>query len=185
MADRSDIDAVLDEVARGRTEAFGRIVRDYALPLRSYLASQLHHLDDIDDLAQEVFLAALGSLPTFRRGDDFGAWLRGIARNKLLVHFRTQSRRSRALQRFRDEVTALIGDDLERAAATDRAELIERLLRCIAELPERLRRVVRAGLDGDKPAELARALSTTVGVIYNHHHRANQLLRECLQRGVG
>ncbi|HJZ91250.1 MAG TPA: sigma-70 family RNA polymerase sigma factor [Gemmataceae bacterium] len=185
MGDRSEVEAVLDEVARGRTEAFGRVVREFALPLRSYLASQVHHLADVDDLAQEVFLAALESLPTFRRGDDFGAWLRGIARNKLLVYFRTQSRRSQALQRFRDEVTALIESDLERAAATDRAELIERLLRCIGQLPERLRRVVRAGLDGDKPAELAEALSTSVGVIYNLHYRANQLLRECLQKGVG
>jgi RNA polymerase sigma-70 factor (ECF subfamily) len=185
MSDRTDLDAVLDEVARGRTEAFGRLVRDYALPLRSYLASQVYHLEDVDDLAQEAFLAALESLPTFRRGDDFGAWLRGIARNKLLVFFRSQSRRSKALQQFRDKVTALVGEDLERAAASDRAELIERLLRCVARLPERLRRVVRAGLDGDKPAELAAALSTTVGVIYNLHHRANQLLRECLQKGVG
>jgi RNA polymerase sigma-70 factor (ECF subfamily) len=185
MSDRADVDAVLDEVARGRTEAFARIVRDYALPLRSYLASQMHHLDDVDDLAQEVFLAALASLGTFRRGDDFGAWLRGIARNKLLVYFRSQSRRKQALQRFRVELTGLFQEDLERAAALDRTETIERLLQCIAALPERLRRVVRAGLDGDKPAELAKVLSTTVGVIYNLHYRANQLLRECLQRGVG
>src|SRR5262245_25924906 len=184
MSDRSDVDSSLDEVARGRTEAFGRVVRNYALPLRSYLACQVHHLADVDDLAQEVFLAALESLPAFRRGDDFGAWLRGIARNKLLVYFRTQARRSQALQRFRDEVMTLIEDDLERAAASDRAEMIERLLRCIAELPERLRRVVRAGLDGGKPAEVAKELSTTVGVVYNLHCRANQLLRACLQKGV-
>lgn len=182
MSDRCDVDAVLEEVARGRTEAFGRVVRAYALPLRGYLASQVHHLDD---LAQEVFLAALASLPAFRRGDDFGAWLRGIARHKLLVYFRSWARRSQALQRFRDEVAALVEGDLERAAASDRAEMIERLLRCIAELPERLRRVVRGGLDGERPAELARALSTSVGVIYNLHHRANQLLRACLQKGIG
>ena len=185
MGDHSDLEAILDKVAQGQTEAFGRIARDYALPLRSYLASQVHRLDDVDDLAQEVFLAALGSLSTFRRGDNFGAWLRGIARNKVLVYFRTQSRRSQALQRFRDEVTALIEGDLERGAASDRAEMIERLLRCIAELPERLRRVVRAGLDGDKPAEVAQALSTTVGAVYNLHYRANQLLRACLEKGVG
>jgi RNA polymerase sigma-70 factor (ECF subfamily) len=184
MGDRAEVEAILDEVARGRTEAFGQIVRAYALPLRSYLASQVHRLDDVDDLAQEVFLAALESLPTFRRGDDFGAWLRGIARNKLLLYFRSQSRRSQTLQRFRDAVSALIEDDLERAAASDRAELIEQLLRCIAALPDRLRRVVRAGLDGDKPAEVAQALSTTVGVVYNLHYRANQLLRDCLQRRV-
>src|SRR5262249_56376757 len=129
-------------------------------PRRSYLASQVHHLDDVDDLAQEVFLAALRSLSTFRRGDDFGAWLRGIARNKLLVYFRSRSRRKQALQHFRNEVTGLIEQDLEHAAASDRAETIERLLHCIGELPERLRRVVRAGLDGDRPAEVAKALST-------------------------
>jgi RNA polymerase sigma-70 factor (ECF subfamily) len=184
MGERADVGAILDEVARGRTEAFGQIVRAYALPLRSYLASQVYRLDDVDDLAQEVFLAALRNFRTFRRGDDFGAWLRGIARNKLLIFFRTQARRSQALQRFRDEVTELIQDDLECAAASDRAELIEQLLRCIAKLPERLRRVVRAGLDGDKPAEIAKELSTTVGVVYNLHCRANQLLRECLQQGI-
>jgi RNA polymerase sigma-70 factor (ECF subfamily) len=174
------VDAILDEVLRGRTEAFGQIVREYALPLRSYLASQVHHLDDVDDLAQEVFLAALGSLSVFRRGDDFGAWLRGIARNKLLVYFRSQSRRSQALRRFQNEVAAVIDNDLEAAAATECTETIERLLGCIAKLPERLRRVVRAGLDGDRPVEVAKALDTTVGVVYNLHHRANQLLRACL-----
>src|ERR1700722_1412384 len=100
----AEIDAAVAETLRGNRDAFRLIVRAYSLQLRSYVASQVHHLDDVDDLAQEVFLAALKSLPTFRRGDDFGAWLRGIARNKLLVYFRTQARRSQALQRFRDEV---------------------------------------------------------------------------------
>jgi RNA polymerase sigma-70 factor (ECF subfamily) len=183
MGDRCDIDAILDEVARGRTESFGQLVRDYALPLRSYLASLVYHLDDVDDLTQEVFLTALRSLATFRRGDNFGAWLRGIARNKVLVYYRSRARRNQALHRFRDEVMALIEGDFERAAASDRADTIERLLRCIAQLPARLRRVVRAGLGGDKPAEVAQALGTTVGVIYNLHHRANQLLRACVQKG--
>ena len=183
MDEPSEIAAALDEVARGNTDAFGRVVRAYGLPLRSYLASQVHHLDDVDDLAQEVFLAALKGLAGYRRGDDFGAWLRGIARNKLLNYFRSTSRRHQALERFRAEVARVVEDDLDRAAAADRAEAIERLLRCIAQLPERLRRVVRAGLDGERPAELAEEMSTTVGAIYNLHYRANQLLRECLKKG--
>jgi RNA polymerase sigma-70 factor (ECF subfamily) len=185
MGERLDIDALLDDVERGRTEAFGRLVREYALPLRSYLASQVHHLDDVDDLAQEVFLAAFECLRKFRRGDDFGAWLRGIARNKLLTYYRSTARRTHAMQRFCAEVSLAIADDLERASAADRAEVIERLLYCIGQLPERLRQVVRAGLNGDKPAELAKQLSTTVGVVYNLHYRANQLLRDCLKKGLG
>jgi RNA polymerase sigma-70 factor (ECF subfamily) len=185
MDRRAEIDAVLDEIARGNTDAFGWVVRAYELPLRSYLASQVHHLDDVDDLAQEVFLTALRNLSGFRRGDDFGAWLRGIARNKLLNYYRSTSRREHALQRFREEVGRLVEGDLERAAAAERAEVLERLLRCIAELPERLRRVVRAGLGGSRPADLAKEMCTTVGAIYNLHYRANQLLRECLQKEPG
>src|SRR6266702_495388 len=89
VADSSDIDAVLDEIARGRTDAFGRVVKVFALPLRSYLASQVHHLDDVDDIAQDVFLTAFRNLHSYRRGEDFGAWLRGIARHKLQNYFRS------------------------------------------------------------------------------------------------
>ncbi|CAN5136803.1 N/A [soil metagenome] len=184
MSEAFDLNAVLNEIARGQSDGYGRIVSAYALPLRAYLASQVYHLNDVDDLAQEVFLAAYDCLPSFRRGDDFGAWLRGICRNKLLTYYRSESRRTKALQRYREDVVAIIEPDLEALASLDRGDAIAGLLRCISQLPERLRRVVRAGLDGDKPAELATLLSTTVGVIYNLHHRANVLLRECLQKGV-
>src|SRR5262245_54458730 len=184
MDEIANVDAALEAIERGRTEAFAQVVRAYALPLRSYLASHVHHLDDVDDLAQEVFLTAFRSLASYRPGEDFGAWLRGIARNKLLNYFRSSSRRSQALRRWREEVARAVEGDLDRAAAVDRAAVIERLLRCIAELPDRLRRVVRAGLEGSKPVELAKELCTTVGAVYNLHYRANQLLRECLQRGA-
>ncbi len=139
----------------------------------------------MDDLAQDVFLTALRSLSNYRRGEDFGAWLRGIARNKLLNYFRSASRRSQAMERFRQEVVRELEGDLEMAAASDRAEVIERLLRRIAELPERLRRVVRAGLEGNRPADLAQEMSISVGAVYNLHYRANQLLRDCLKKEPG
>lgn len=180
MNSQADLDQVLREVAQGRTEAFSRIVRAYALPLRSYVASQIHHMEDVDDLVQEVFLAAYRSLGTYRPDGDFGSWLRGIARNKILTHLRSSSRRNLALQRFREAVGQVIEEDLA-AAVQERTELIERLLHCIAQLPERMRRVVRAGLEGDRPAELAQELQTSVGAVYNLHYRANQLLRICLQ----
>src|SRR5215510_7494011 len=101
MVEPSELAGILDEIARGNRDAFRQIVRAYSLPLRSYLASQIHNLDDVDDLAQEIFLAAFRNLPTFRRGEDFGAWLRGIARNKLHNHWRSSARRDRALASFR------------------------------------------------------------------------------------
>lgn len=182
MLRNPEIDAVLDEVARGNRDAFRLVVREFGLPLRCYIASQVHHPNDVEDISQEVFLTAYRQLGTFRRGDDFGAWLRGIARKKLLDYFRGAARRHKALERFRQEVARLVHHDLEEAVAGDSAESIEVLLRCIARLPEKLRRVVRAGLEGDKPTELAEEFVTTVGAIYNLHYRANRLLRDCVQK---
>jgi RNA polymerase sigma-70 factor (ECF subfamily) len=181
----SEIDVLLDQVGRGHRDSFRFIVRAFSLPLRCYIASQVHHPNDVDDMTQEVFLAAYRQLPTFRRGDDFGAWLRGIARNKLHDYFRSSARREKALERFREEVAHAIRDDLEKAASADNSESIEALLSCIARLPEKLRRVVRAGLDGDKPADLAEEFVTTVAAIYNMHYRANQLLRDCVRKELG
>lgn len=185
MLTSTEVDVALDQIARGHRDAFRLIVRGFGLPLRCYIASQVHHPNDVDDLTQEVFLAAYRSLPAFRRGDDFGAWLRGIARNKLHDYFRGAARRDRALGRFRAEVARAVEEDLERASSSDTSESIEALLRCIARLPEKLRRVVRAGLDGDKPADLAEEFVTSVAAIYNLHYRANQLLRDCVQKELG
>jgi RNA polymerase sigma-70 factor (ECF subfamily) len=182
MLEPGEIARILDEVARGNRDVFRVIVRAYSLPLRSFLASQIHNLDDVDDVAQEVYLAAYGSLHTFRLGDDFGAWLRGIARNKLYDHLRRSARRHKTLSAFREQVARVVEADLERAVAADRSENIEVLLRCIAQLPDKLRRVVRAGLNGEKPAAMAERFATSVGAIYNLHYRANQLLLLCMQK---
>jgi RNA polymerase sigma-70 factor (ECF subfamily) len=54
---------------------------------------------DAEDAAQEVFRAAAAGLDRFRReqpGDSFRAWLRGITRNVLLLHFRRAARQPQA-----------------------------------------------------------------------------------------
>jgi len=182
MLTAAELDAVIGAVLHGDHDSFRKILRAYGLSLRSYIATQVQHMDDIDDLAQDVFLVAFRNLRHFRRSDDFGAWLRGIARNKMHDHFRSSARRHRALERFREEVVRVVEANLERKVSAESAWPIEVLLSCIALLPERLRRVVRAGLEGDKPTALAGEMMTTVGAVYRLHYRANQLLRDCMRK---
>ncbi|HEX4612840.1 MAG TPA: sigma-70 family RNA polymerase sigma factor [Urbifossiella sp.] len=185
MSQPPEVQAAIAEVRRGNRDAFRRLVELYALPLQSYLASQIYRTDEADDIAQEVFIAAYRAIHKFRPDQDFAAWLRGIARNEVLMYFRGKARRESALDRFREEVARVARDELDRAAADDRTEAIERLLLCIARLPDRLRRVVRAGLSGTAVAVLADELGTTAGAVYNLHFRANRMLRACLELGDG
>jgi RNA polymerase sigma-70 factor, ECF subfamily len=41
---------------------------------------------------------------------------------------------------------------------------------------------VHSGLEGARPAALADDLQTTVPAIYQLHYRANQLLRDCMNK---
>ena len=44
-----------------------------------------------EDLAQETFISAYESLDKFAKDGDFGKWVRGIARNKALMHWRASN----------------------------------------------------------------------------------------------
>lgn len=182
MLEHSEINAIINEVLRGDKDAFRLLMRDQSLSLRSFIASQVHHLDVVDDLAQDVFFAAYRNLREFQQGEDFRAWLRGIARNKVYEYIRNTSRRQKAMGRFHEEVARLMENSLEHAVTADESSSVEVLMHCIANLPDRMRVVVHAGLDGNKPADLADELKTTVGAVYRLHYRANQLLRACMQK---
>lgn len=181
-ADETDLTTLLDRIERGETDLYLQVVRRHELMLRGYLAGQIYDVTEADDLAQEVFLAAWRDLAGFRRDGDFGAWLRGIARHRLLTYFRSQQRRASATLRFQAEFARIAEQELEAATLDDESGRLERLLHCISRLPEKLRRVVHAGLEGARPAALAEELQTTVPAIYQLHYRANQLLRDCMTK---
>ena len=180
--DEFDLGQTVSAVLAGDRDAYRLIVRKYAMGIRAFVASQLYHLDDADDLAQDVFVTAFKNLSHFRLGEDLGNWLRGIARNKLKMHFRSLARRQSAMERFREQVGTLIESNIEEATAMLSEDKIERLLHCISNLPDKMRRIVRAGLEGQRAAELSDELEMSVGALYTMNHRANKLLRECMEK---
>lgn len=178
-------DQLVTDALAGSADAFLQLVRYFSPSVRAQIAAQVFNLSEVDDLAQDVFISAHRRLHTFRVGEDFGAWLRGITRNKLLTHFRTVHRRHSAYERFQDEVREAVGDAWTPDSAEERREGIQALLRCIAKLPERMRRVVHAGLEGARAQALADEMGTSPGAIYQLQYRANQLLRDCVKQETG
>jgi RNA polymerase sigma-70 factor (ECF subfamily) len=184
MLSPSQLQETIEAALRANPDAFLALVRAYGSMLRAFLGSQMFHLDDVDDVAQETFIAAYRSLNKFRPGEEFGAWLRGIARNKLLRYFEQTSRHSARLERFRREAATLMESELEDAAGATRSEQLQAMLTCIGKLPDRMRHVVRSLLDGAKSAVLAEELGTSTGAVYQLQYRALGILRECITKEV-
>lgn len=74
-------------VIRGDTDQYRVLLGEYGVLVRSFLAARLRHLEDVDDLAQQVFIVAFKKLDRYD-GPSFRAWIIGIARFELNNHLR-------------------------------------------------------------------------------------------------
>jgi RNA polymerase sigma-70 factor (ECF subfamily) len=176
------IEQVVRQVLGGKPDAFLWIVRSEGPGLRAFLASRLHQMQDVDDLAQEVFIIAYRKLPEFEPGRDFGVWLRGIARNKLKQHFERITRQASSLELFRREVMEIdrMAEEFESLAERTRSAQMMAMVQCIAKLPERMRMVVRGRMDGEKAAALSAESGLSLDAIYQIQHRSLDWLRDCI-----
>ena len=99
-------------------QAWSRIT-DLYRPLVRYWCRQANCPDtEVEDVVQEVFTAVTVGLSAFRHdrpGDSFRGWLRGIARNQVLLYFRRNQGRPRpvggsnALERLQSVAETLPG----------------------------------------------------------------------------
>ncbi|MEZ5403728.1 MAG: sigma-70 family RNA polymerase sigma factor [Bryobacteraceae bacterium] len=81
--------ALIEGLRAKDRKATADFINRYTAAVVHYLRSRLWPRQDIvDDLAQEVFLAAWQRLDTYRGDAPIRAWLLGIARHKVEDHYR-------------------------------------------------------------------------------------------------
>jgi RNA polymerase sigma-70 factor (ECF subfamily) len=158
-------------------------VREFGLPVRSFIHARVQNAADAEDLAQETFIAAFRGLSKFQLGQSFEAWLIGIARHRVLGHFRSTGRRHQANERFREECLTKIELELAEVEGESGHDPLNRLMNCVEKLPERMRQLIRSRLRGEDASMAARLLDTTRGAVYMLQLRANHQLRECMMKG--
>jgi RNA polymerase sigma-70 factor (ECF subfamily) len=122
-------------ILRRDRKATARFVAMYADGVYAYVWHRLAPRGDVvEDVVQEVFLAALSSLPQFS-GTSLRAWLHGIARHKVEDFYRRSLREPMPLAD--DEESIVVADDRPLVDETiDRRRLVERTHQVLRRLPE-------------------------------------------------
>ena len=93
--------ALLAAVLEKDRKATAEFVDRYAADLYSYVRARLApQYDQVDDLVQEIFLAAWENLSQYRGTGSLGAWVMGIARHKLEDHYRLRLRAPESIDDF-------------------------------------------------------------------------------------
>lgn len=110
-----------------------------------------------EDLTQETFLALVSDIKRGKRVDDSVAWVIGIARHKLLDHFRREARDERKL------ALAWEADPVDDAALVGELPSRARALAALARLPDSQRAALALRyLDGLSVPEVAEALGRSL-----------------------
>lgn len=175
----------LEEARQGSKEAFDELARMYYLEVRATLATRILARDLREDLATEVFLTAYRSLQTFSSPPSFGAWLAGIARNRLREHLR-EARQKRsdgepslatAVENWLEAEEASSG-----ANAADSGRSLFALKECIGSLPAKSRQMLHSYyFDGVTPQEFSQSAVATEAGVWSALSWIRQALRRCVE----
>lgn len=136
--------------------------------------------DAVDDLVQRTFIACVEHQRSFRGDGSFRAWLLGIARNQLLMHYRSTDASLRAQHR----IESLPVDELVASPSRVVAHREEQavLLRALRRIPLELQLILELfyweGLDH---AEVAQVLEIAVGTVKSRLNRARERLVDALR----
>jgi RNA polymerase sigma-70 factor, ECF subfamily len=132
VAERELVAAVL----RKDRKATARFVADYTDCVYAYVRHRLApRADLVDDVVQDVFLAALGGLPGFLGNAPLRSWLLGIARHKVEAFYRQQLREPEPLGDGGDVFEPTGGGTLI-DEQIDRERLEAKTQRILKRLPE-------------------------------------------------
>ncbi len=150
----------------GDAVAYGDFLRDLTAHLRAFLRKRLYqHLDDVEDITQEVLLAVHKQRHTYRPGEPLTPWVHAIARYKVVDLLRSRSSRE-ALHSIDDEMQLFAHSDQEAGEARrDIAKLMK-------HLPDRHRLPIQhVKLDGLSVAEAAQLTGMSESAVKVGIHR--------------
>jgi RNA polymerase sigma-70 factor, ECF subfamily len=129
-------------LARDR-KAAAEFVSRHADRIYAYVYSRLApRVDLVEDVMQEVFLAAWESLASFRGQSSLEAWLVGIARHKVEDYYRSRLREPLAFEEAAEDLSSegIVLPEFEQQLDDGRTR--ERALQVLAGLPEHYRLVL-------------------------------------------
>src|SRR5215813_223303 len=136
---RGRIDSA-DDAARAHDEAFLQVLAHRTM-LKAYILAVVHDPHLAEDTLSDVTLAIARSWEKFDRRLSFAPWARGIARRVALANLRKANRLIVGLD---DDVTESLDAEFD-AFGNEAAQeaMRQQLNRCLDQLPERSRELVR------------------------------------------
>jgi RNA polymerase sigma factor (sigma-70 family) len=174
----SDEAALVRRCLRGDGEAIRTLVERFQAEVFGLCVRLLHHRQDAEDVAQEVFLRVFRSLRRWDGERPLKPWIMGITVNRCRTWLGQRARRPELANYLQDTAPSRAGDDS--------AELVAEIQTALAELRPEYRAVFVLFHEQGQPYEdIAEALDRPVGTVKTWLHRArSEVLQRLRRRGM-
>ncbi len=164
--------------------AFEILAAEYRPMVLSYLRAIVQDGHLAEDLTQETMLVAHRKIDAFDTERNFGAWLRGIARNKALQSSRASARHPMLIDSSvvegMEEVYSLF--DHSSGPWQDRITAVRQ---CIERLNDAMRAVVTGVYTrGQTINQVASDLGHSFDAVAKRLSRSRRLIRECVEQAT-
>jgi RNA polymerase sigma-70 factor (ECF subfamily) len=148
--------------------------------LRTFVLMCIPRYHDAEDVIQETAVAAAADFDRYDRNRSFVSWVLGIARNRVLRHWRGKGT---AKQILLDEQTLLQVEDAFIKVELNPDPRHEALEACLGQLSARSRRLVEHRyVHGLNVEQVSARMGLTVKSAYSQLYRIRQALAECMRR---
>jgi RNA polymerase sigma-70 factor (ECF subfamily) len=176
------------QAARGDTGAFGELVRRYQFDVRGFLYRYLSDRNAADDVAQEVFLGAAGSIGNLENAGSARAWLLAAARFKAIDYLRKRQRQPLETNNDLEQLISHRQFERLQEATTelDHREAIDTMMDCVNELNPGPRDLVMRFYFHEESAEkIARESGRKPGGVRMALLRIRKVLARCIRHKLG
>jgi RNA polymerase sigma factor (sigma-70 family) len=147
----------------------------------------VHNSEEAQDLVQETFIKAFGSLKSYNPDYRFTTWLYKIAANSSIDHIRKKRINAFSLDRPIDTEEGQVGIDIADSTFNPERDLTDKqkqisIAGAIDSLPEKYRQVIIMRHQEDQSyEEIAQVLRVPVGTVKARIFRARELLKKKLK----
>lgn len=169
---------------QGDTKAFEVLVLRYQRQIFSLIYQMTHDVEVVEDIAQDVFLAAFKAIKNFKGKSSFFTWLYRITINHCKNYLSSSTRTQDGQQRYQKEHDSKeFWENQERNPENMllTKEFIEQMEEAIVSLPEEQRVVLTlCEFEGLSYQEIAEVLECPIGTVRSRLSRARATLQEAL-----
>jgi RNA polymerase sigma-70 factor (ECF subfamily) len=187
---RAEDSRLIQQALSGDESAYKRLMKKYHDAVFNFILRIVHDREQVEDLTQEAFIKAFGSLAKFNEEYAFSTWLYKIATNNSIDYIRKRKLQAYSIDKPIDARDSEYSFELPDEDYEADGELISNqratmLKSAIDKLPEKYRMVIELRHIQEKSyEEIADELELPIGTVKAHIFRARELLYKQLKHKI-